>query len=71
MVSGPTPAYIMEMLNLRKPVSLAICALDMKPAQPTVVIPIKYVGFELGSETAVEYGVGSGVDRVLTCLLEL
>lgn len=70
IISGRTPRYILDMLNLRRPASLALCALGMKPAQLSVELPLKYIGFELGSEIAVGYGVGSENEKVISHLVE-
>ncbi|KTD24326.1 Hypoxanthine phosphoribosyltransferase [Legionella lansingensis] len=64
VVSGRTPRYILDMLRLRQPQSLAMCALGVKPAQLSVDLPLKYVAFELGSEIATGYGIGSGIEKV-------
>jgi hypoxanthine phosphoribosyltransferase len=69
VVSGRTPRYVLDMLGLRQPASLALCALGIKPAQLSVKLPLKYVAFELGSEIAVGYGVGSGVEKTLAYLV--
>jgi hypoxanthine phosphoribosyltransferase len=70
VVSGRTPAYIMEMLKLRQPASLELCALGVKPKTLAVSLPIRHKAFELGSQIAVGYGVGSGPQRSLPCLVE-
>jgi hypoxanthine phosphoribosyltransferase len=70
VVSGRTPRYVLDMLRLRQPASLALCALGIKPSQLAVELPLKYVGFELGQEIATGYGVGSGTEKILTSLVE-
>ena len=70
VVSGRTPRYILDFINLRQPQSLVMCALGMKPDQLTVDIPLKYVAFELGHEMAIGYGVGSGPEKISTSLIE-
>lgn len=70
VISGRTPRYIVEMLKLRQPASLALCALATKPAALSVELPLAYVGFELGPQIAVGYGVGEGPERALPYLLE-
>lgn len=70
VVSGRTPRYVLDMLNLRQPASIALCALGVKPAQLTVDLPLRYVAFELSTEVAVGFGVGSGLQKVHPCLIE-
>jgi hypoxanthine phosphoribosyltransferase len=71
VISGRTPRYVLDILTLRQPASLAMCALGMKPAQLSVELPLKYVAFELGPEIAVGYGVGSGLEKTLPHLVEM
>lgn len=70
VVSGRTPLYVLEMLKLRRPASIALCALAVKPASLSVSLRVDYAAFELGSEVAVGYGVGHGPERTLPCLVE-
>ena len=70
VVSGRTPSYIFEMLKLRQPANIALCALAVKPKSLSVNLPIQYAAFELGAEIAVGYGVGEGPERTLPCLVE-
>tara|TARA_B110000879_G_C11025248_1_gene452581 strand:+ start:40 stop:549 length:510 start_codon:yes stop_codon:yes gene_type:complete len=63
VVSGRTPKYIMDLLKNRKPNSLNLCALGLKPHLLSEKLPLKYVAFELGKEILVGYGVGSGPDK--------
>ncbi len=70
VVSGRTPRYILDLLSHRKPASLAMCTLGIKPAQLSEKLPLSYVAFELGNEIAVGYGVGSGVEKTLPYLVE-
>lgn len=63
VVSGRTPRYVMDAIGLRQPASLAMCALGVKAAQLSVKLPLKYVGFELGSEIAVGYGIGASDEK--------
>lgn len=70
VVSGRTPRYILDLINLRQPESLAMCALGVKPAHLSVDLPLNYVAFELGSEIAVGYGIGSGPQKVLSSLVQ-
>jgi hypoxanthine phosphoribosyltransferase len=70
VISGRTPAYVMEMLRLRGPVSLEMCALGIKPKTLAVNLAVRYAGFELGPEFAVGYGIGHGAERSLPYLAE-
>jgi len=68
VVSGRTPRYITDVLRQRRPASIAMCALILKPRMLAVELPLKYVGFELGDEMAVGYGIGHGAHRALPYL---
>jgi len=70
VVSGRTPRYILELLGARRPASIAICALGIKPALLTEKLPINYIAFELGNEIAVGYGIGSGTEKPLSNLIQ-
>jgi hypoxanthine phosphoribosyltransferase len=70
VVSGRTPRYVLDLIGLRQPESLTMCALGIKPSQLAVDLPLKYVAFELGSEVAVGYGIGSGLEKVLGSLVQ-
>ena len=63
VVSGRTPAYLMNLLGLRKPASLELCALGIKTEALAVDLAIRYSGFELGREFVTGYGIGSGQER--------
>jgi hypoxanthine phosphoribosyltransferase len=70
VVSGRTPRYITDVLRQRRPASIAMCALILKPKLLAVELPLKYVGFELGDEMAVGYGIGHGAHRALPYIAE-
>ena len=55
--SGLTLTYIMNMLKARKPASLKSCALLFKPEALKTPIDVDYVGFRIGREFVVGYGV--------------
>lgn len=70
VVSGRTPRYVTEMLRLRQPASIELCALAVKPKSLSVDLPVKYKAFEFGSQIVVGYGVGTGRERALPYLAE-
>lgn len=55
--TGLTLSYLLRNLQSRSPASLQICTLLNKPANRTVAIPVDYVGFEVGNEFLVGYGL--------------
>jgi hypoxanthine phosphoribosyltransferase len=55
--SGLTLSYLMKSLRVRKPASLEIAALLLKEGIQRVPIEVKYVGFPIGPEFVVGYGL--------------
>ncbi|MHB1468384.1 MAG: hypoxanthine phosphoribosyltransferase [Solirubrobacteraceae bacterium] len=55
--SGLTLQYLMRNLGSRKPRSLEVCALLVKPARRKVDLPTRYVGFEIPDRFVVGYGL--------------
>ncbi|MHB1539388.1 MAG: hypoxanthine phosphoribosyltransferase [Solirubrobacteraceae bacterium] len=55
--SGLTLQYLMRNLGSRKPRSLEVCALLVKPARRKVQLPTRYVGFEIPNRFVVGYGL--------------
>lgn len=55
--SGLTMQYIINMLKTRKPASLRVCSLLVKPESIKADIEIDYVGFRIGKEFVVGYGL--------------
>lgn len=55
--SGLTLSYIVNMLAARKPASLKTCSLLLKPDNLKIPIEIDYVGFRIGREFVVGYGI--------------
>jgi hypoxanthine phosphoribosyltransferase len=55
--SGLTLNYLMKSLNVRKPASLEIATLLLKQGIQRVPIDVKYVGFPIGPEFVVGYGL--------------
>jgi hypoxanthine phosphoribosyltransferase len=69
VISGRTPRYLLDLFALRRPASLAMCALGRKPAQLQVDLPLVYTAFEFGPEFIVGYGIGSGAAKMSPSLL--
>jgi hypoxanthine phosphoribosyltransferase len=55
--TGTTLAYIVEVLKLRNPASLEICALLRKRVANPVGIPVRYLGQEIPGRYVVGYGL--------------
>ncbi|MBT6690797.1 hypoxanthine phosphoribosyltransferase [Candidatus Parcubacteria bacterium] len=55
--TGLTLAYLKEFLSDRKPRSLSICTLLDKPAAREKEVKVDYVGFEIGDDFVVGYGL--------------
>jgi len=55
--TGTTLAYIMEVLRLRNPASLEMCALLRKRSANPVAIPVRYLGQEIPGRFVVGYGL--------------
>ncbi len=55
--SGLTLSYLIANLRARRPASLRTCTLLMKPDSMRVDIPVEYVGFKIGPEFVVGYGL--------------
>jgi hypoxanthine phosphoribosyltransferase len=56
--TGTTLAYILEMLRLRNPRSLEVCALLQKRVAPRArEVPIRYLGHEIPDTFVVGYGL--------------
>jgi hypoxanthine phosphoribosyltransferase len=55
--SGLTLNHLMRQLQAREPASLRVCALLDKRARRLVDVPLDYVGFEIGDEFVVGYGL--------------
>jgi len=55
--TGITLAYIVDMLRLRAPGSLEICALLRKRVPSQTGIPIRYLGHEISDTYVVGYGL--------------
>jgi hypoxanthine phosphoribosyltransferase len=55
--SGLTLTYIMDSLRARKPASLKSCALLVKPDSLRTEVDVDYLGFKIGKEFVVGYGI--------------
>ncbi|MBI3544732.1 MAG: hypoxanthine phosphoribosyltransferase [Deltaproteobacteria bacterium] len=55
--TGLTMQYLVNNLKQRKPASLKVCSLLVKPESLKCDIEIDYVGFKLGNEFVVGYGL--------------
>ncbi len=55
--TGLTLAYLLTQLRARNPARLEVCTLFDKQARRIVPQPLTYVGFEIGDEFVVGYGL--------------
>jgi hypoxanthine phosphoribosyltransferase len=55
--SGLTLSYIMNLLRARKPASVKSCSLLLKPESLKTEIEVDYLGFKIGQEFVVGYGI--------------
>ncbi|MBI2711768.1 MAG: hypoxanthine phosphoribosyltransferase [Bdellovibrio sp.] len=55
--SGLTLSYIMNTLRARRPASLKSCSLLLKPESLRTEIDVDYLGFKIGKEFVVGYGI--------------
>jgi hypoxanthine phosphoribosyltransferase len=55
--TGNTLEYILDGLRLRKPASLKVCTLLLKPDCLKKKVPIDYVGFEIPNRFVVGFGL--------------
>ena len=58
--TGLTMQYLINNLKARKPASLKVCALLLKPESLKTDVHLDYVGFKLGQEFVVGYGLDHG-----------
>jgi hypoxanthine phosphoribosyltransferase len=71
VISGRTPLYLMNLLRLRQPASMELCAIGSKPSELAVDLPIKYRLFEFGKEWVAGYGIGHGAEKGSGDLLDM
>ncbi len=55
--TGLTVQYLLENLKARNPESVSVCSLLHKPARQRVKVDIQYLGFTIGDEFVVGYGL--------------
>lgn len=55
--SGLTLSYILNLLSARKPASIKLCSLLSKPECHKTPLNVDYVGFKIGKEFVVGYGL--------------
>jgi hypoxanthine phosphoribosyltransferase len=55
--SGLTLSYLLKNLRARRPASVEIMSLLVKPTQLQVELPVRWVGFEVPDEFVVGYGL--------------
>ncbi len=55
--SGATLAYLLELLNSRKPKSIKLCTLLDKPERRVADVNVDYVGFQIPDKFVVGYGL--------------
>jgi len=55
--SGYTLRYVMSMLRTRGPASIKVCSLLYKPDSLKAEVQLDYVGFKMGNEFVVGYGL--------------
>ena len=55
--SGRTLSHLLEVLKVRKPASVKLCALLDKPDRRVIDVQVDYCGFEIPDEFVVGYGL--------------
>ncbi len=55
--TGLTMRYLLDNLATRRPASVRLAALHVKPTRARAKIPVDYVGFEIADEFVVGYGL--------------
>lgn len=71
IISGRTPLYIKNILKMRCPLSIEICAIGQKIQSKQVDLDIKYCLFNFHDELIEGYGIGNGFEKVSKHLLNL
>lgn len=70
VISGRTPLYLVNLLKLRDPASIALCAVGTKPAMRSVDLDMPYSMYSFGKEMVAGYGIGKGPERLLPHLID-
>ncbi|MGE3260330.1 MAG: hypoxanthine phosphoribosyltransferase [Bacteriovoracia bacterium] len=55
--TGLTLKYIRDLFQVRNPASIACCSLLQKPAALKVDVKVEYVGFSIGNEFVIGFGL--------------
>jgi hypoxanthine phosphoribosyltransferase len=55
--TGLTVRYLLDNLSTRRPASLKVCALLVKPTRAREEVPLDYLGFEIPDRFVVGYGL--------------
>jgi hypoxanthine phosphoribosyltransferase len=55
--TGLTMQWLIARLQERRPASVSVCALLVKPSRARVVVPVRYRGFDIADEFVVGYGL--------------
>ncbi len=55
--SGLTLSWLLRNISSRGPASVEVVALLRKPEAAKIELPVKYIGFDIGSEFVVGYGL--------------
>ena len=63
VITGRTPKYLLEYFSQRKPKSIEICAIGIKPALVDSNLNVKYRLFDFNDEWVAGFGIGEGVQR--------
>jgi len=58
--TGLTLRYLLEHLESKGPASVAVCCLLDKPVRRMAQVPLDYVGFAIGDEFVIGYGLDYG-----------
>lgn len=70
IISGRTPLYMMNLLRLRQPASIELCAIAMKPKQLAVELQVKYHLYDFDQEWVAGYGMGHGPEKAAEVLVD-
>lgn len=58
--SGATIQYLVQALEARRPASIKVCSLILKPHAVRQEVEVEFVGFQIGDEYVVGYGIDHG-----------